>query len=67
VVDAIRNFYGRPDLDERLSGAKERDRITEQADGSMTLTRQGRTSLKLPLTSITVGLPAPKRSRFKPS
>ena len=67
VLDAMRDFYGRRDLDEWLSSAKERDLIAKQADGSMTLTPQGRNSLKLPPTSITVGLPARNRGSRKPS
>jgi hypothetical protein len=67
VLDAMREFYGGPDVDEWLTSAKERDLITDHADGSMSLTRQGQSSLKLPPTRITVGLPTRNRSGRKPS
>lgn len=58
VLDAIRDFYERPEADEWLRSAKERGLIAGHADGSVSLTAQGRSSVKRRPTSIRVGLPA---------
>jgi hypothetical protein len=67
VLDAIRDFYGRPEVNEGLRGGLERGLIAEHADGSVTLTIQARSSFELPSTSITVGCPPARLPARKPS